>query len=119
MGNSAAKLNRKFDHWISKAHNFIFKASQGKDPQLVIDHNSQGHPVDQNIEQHQNQGDQQQEAQSIDDNLNENNYESLILTSSITKDESNSDKRKASYQLVSESESKRVCVNQDYVIIDE
>ncbi|CAD8163555.1 unnamed protein product [Paramecium octaurelia] len=118
MGNSAAKLNRKFEDWISKAHNFIFKASKDNDPQLVIEHNGQDHPVDQNIEQHQNEGDQKQEVQRIDDNLNENDNESMILTSSI-KDESNSDKRKASYQLISEGESKRVCVDQDYITIHE
>ena len=25
MGNSGAKLNRKFDNWIKKAYNYLFK----------------------------------------------------------------------------------------------
>ena len=28
MGNSATKLNRKFDDWLSKAYNYVFKEEE-------------------------------------------------------------------------------------------
>lgn len=28
MGNSATKLNRKFDDWLSKAYNYVFREEE-------------------------------------------------------------------------------------------
>ncbi|CAD8163450.1 unnamed protein product [Paramecium pentaurelia] len=116
MGNATTKLNRKFDGWLKKAYNYIFKEeelSEVSDEALSQDEeNENAQELQENNEPHNQQ--EQEPNQEQEENFSTNSQEmESIIYKSITKEELIQDKRKASTLLSSEFEPKRVCLNKE------
>ncbi|CAD8175260.1 unnamed protein product [Paramecium octaurelia] len=116
MGNATTKLNRKFDGWLKKAYNYIFKEEELSE--ISEEALSQVEENENFEELQQVQEPINKEKEELDHELEEGlntpsqELESIICTS-ITKEELLQDKRKASTLLSSEFEPKRICLNKE------